>query len=302
MRDSPEFELLDALLRDVRLKAAFVVLGFMGPGRAVDLTGEGTIAIHYVQGGDCSITIGEQTFELRDGEMLVMPKGLSRTVGVGNFENSSPFAEFLPRVHADRIMTFSCGCPEGRIQVLGLSGCVDVLDVAAELLPVACVLPTSAALRQHLGALIAQVDADAPGAGALAVRLAEVVFIHAIRDVLVQRPEGTALAIASSDPHLARSLLAVRSDMARAWTVPQLAKAAGLSRSAFADLFSRTIGMAPMRFVRQWRMEEAKRRLREGEQVQVVANAVGYASAAAFSTAYKEVTGHAPSVREGGTA
>lgn len=300
MRDAPESGLLDRLLQQVRLRAAFIVVGQMGRGAFVDLPAEGSAALHYVRGGSCAIWIEGVCHELAPGDVLLMRRGLERKVGVGTMLSSTPFHAVVGELRSGRVARFAVGPGEGQIEVLGMAGCSSALDPGIALLPPVCVLHGSDALAGHIDALMAEVASEAPGASALAVRLAELVFIRAIRDVVLERPEGTALALAATEPRLARALLALQRDLAGRWTVPRLASAAGMSRSSFAELFSATLGASPMRFVRRWRMAEATQRLRSGAQVQEVAEAVGYESVAAFSVAFKEVVGAAPSSLKSG--
>ncbi|WP_234717007.1 helix-turn-helix domain-containing protein [Ensifer adhaerens] len=54
-------------------------------------------------------------------------------------------------------------------------------------------------------------------------------------------------------------------------------------------------GVGPLSYLTEWRMWLAERKLREGGQsVSMIAHSVGYASEAAFSTAYKRVMGRSP--------
>ena len=86
------------------------------------------------------------------------------------------------------------------------------------------------------------------------------------------------------------------------WTVAQLAKTAGLSRSAFFDRFTRTVGLPPMEYLLGWRMAVAKDLLRRHDvSVGEVAERVGYGSASTFSTAFSRHVGVPPGryAREG---
>jgi transcriptional regulator GlxA family with amidase domain len=68
--------------------------------------------------------------------------------------------------------------------------------------------------------------------------------------------------------------------LARSWTVAQLAKMAGLSRSAFFERFQRTVAMPPMEYLLAWRMAVAKDLLRRHDlSVGEVAERVGHGSA-----------------------
>ena len=76
----------------------------------------------------------------------------------------------------------------------------------------------------------------------------------------------------------------------------ELAKTAALSRSAFFDRFTRTVGLAPMEYLLAWRMAVARDLLRrEGLGVAQVAERVGFGSSSAFSTAFSRHVGRPPS-------
>jgi AraC-like DNA-binding protein len=95
--------------------------------------------------------------------------------------------------------------------------------------------------------------------------------------------------------HVAAALRAMHGDVRRCWTVAQLASVAGISRSVFADRFSRVVGMSPMHYLLHWRMALAKDALRAGTSpLAQVAFACGYQSVSAFSTAFSRIVGCSP--------
>ncbi len=87
----------------------------------------------------------------------------------------------------------------------------------------------------------------------------------------------------------------MHSDVRAAWTVADLAKLAGMSRSAFAARFSDLLGCAPMEYLLRWRMTLAQDALRRGGRpLDRVAEEIGYDSASAFSTAFRRRIGCSP--------
>ncbi|WP_312015939.1 helix-turn-helix transcriptional regulator [Bradyrhizobium sp. JYMT SZCCT0428] len=97
------------------------------------------------------------------------------------------------------------------------------------------------------------------------------------------------------DPALAGVLRALHSDVRAGWTVADLAKLAGMSRSAFAARFSETLGCAPMEYLSRWRMTLAQDALsRGGKSLDRLAEEMGYESASAFSTAFRRRVGCSP--------
>ncbi|RYF42914.1 MAG: AraC family transcriptional regulator [Comamonadaceae bacterium] len=134
------------------------------------------------------------------------------------------------------------------------------------------------------------------GGEAVLTRLADVLVIQAIRHWMQRDPAArTGWLGALQDPRIGRTLAAVHQDPARAWTLETLATEAALSRSAFAARFLRLLGVPPMNYLAQWRMEVASARLHEGgEGIASLAAELGYQSEAAFNRAFKRHTGSTP--------
>ncbi|MNY62189.1 HTH-type transcriptional regulator AppY [compost metagenome] len=84
--------------------------------------------------------------------------------------------------------------------------------------------------------------------------------------------------------------------MDRPWTVAELAKVAALSRSAFFERFTRTVGVPPMEYLLAWRMEIAKELLRDKDlSISEIAERLGYGSTSTFSVAFSRHVGQSPS-------
>ena len=125
-------------------------------------------------------------------------------------------------------------------------------------------------------------------------RLVEVLLVEALRWTSSENaPPGLLRGLA--DARIARAVREMHGNAARSWTVEQLAKKAGLSRSAFFEHFTRTVGVAPMEYLLAWRMAVAKDLLRTRElALDEVAERVGYKSASTFSIAFSRHVGQAP--------
>ena len=79
------------------------------------------------------------------------------------------------------------------------------------------------------------------------------------------------------------------------WTVAELASEVGMSRSAFALRFKAMVGVAPLEYLRRWRMLRARHALRRDScPVSTLARTLGYASESAFGNAFKSTFGHSP--------
>lgn len=130
----------------------------------------------------------------------------------------------------------------------------------------------------------------------------EVVLAHLLEVLLIEALRSTAGTTASpgllrglADERLAGAIRRMHERPAAVWTVAQLAREAGLSRSAFFERFSRAAGVAPMAYLLGWRMALAKDLLRrEALTVAEVAGRVGYGSASTFSVAFTRHVGLPP--------
>lgn len=135
-----------------------------------------------------------------------------------------------------------------------------------------------------------------PGSQEILARLAEMLFVEAVRGYIDALPgNATGWLAALRDPSLSRALSALHLRPARAWTAEELAKEACLSRSAFAEKFTSAIGLPPMSYLTRWRMLLAGQRLRESsDTLAQVAATVGYESEFSFSRAFARETGVTP--------
>jgi AraC-like DNA-binding protein len=141
----------------------------------------------------------------------------------------------------------------------------------------------------------ARQPAGGPAQPAMIARMAELLFIEGLREHLAAHPSADRLR-GSRDAAISRALALMEAELSRAWTTEDLAEAVGMSRSAFADRFTRVVGAPPMRYLGQRRLEEASRRLCEtGDLVANIAFSVGFESEAAFTRSFKRTYGSPPS-------
>jgi AraC-like DNA-binding protein len=153
------------------------------------------------------------------------------------------------------------------------------------------------ALHNTMQALASEMAEQAPGSEVVTTRLAEVLFIQALRAHIASevewRNKGWLRAI--FDPQVGAALSAVHDSVSTPWTVESLAAAATMSRSAFAVRFKELLGQTPLEYVTEWRMQKAMQLLQQRDKKLIdVARSVGYESDAAFSKAFKRVVGANP--------
>ncbi len=141
-----------------------------------------------------------------------------------------------------------------------------------------------------------EIAAGRPGSETVLAKLSELLFVEAVRRYAEVLPDGqTGWLAGLHEPYVARALALLHRDITRRWTVDDLSREVGLSRSALADRFIRLIGVPPMHYLANWRMQVATQKLRNtNASLAQIAAIVGYESEAAFSRAFKKAFSVAP--------
>lgn len=148
-----------------------------------------------------------------------------------------------------------------------------------------------------LEAMGREIAANRAGACGMVARLADVVAAQVIRAWAESCCAGdTGWLAAIRHPQIGRSLTAIHGSPNRDWTIEELAKIVGASRSSFAEKFTAILGVPPARYLAQVRMLKAQEMLAAGSvRLAEVAEQLGYESEASFSRAFKRIVGVAPS-------
>jgi AraC-like DNA-binding protein len=137
---------------------------------------------------------------------------------------------------------------------------------------------------------------DLPGGQTVLTRLADILFIQAIRSYIARLPDhqgGWLQALCT--PGISVALSLIHRHPERDWTVSSLAQHASMSRSSFAARFTQLVGVPPLRYLVNWRMNKAVELLHDKQlTVKEVAIQVGYSSEVVFSQVFKRWSGCPP--------
>ena len=239
-----------------------------------------------LQQGDCVLSakpVADVFFSEPDVEAVLSDDAFKAAHSVaGELRLGDPGQEPATRVSGGRIV-----CNAANADLL--------LELLPRFIHVRATDDIAARLRA-LVSIIREETADMrPGRDAILSRLIEVMLIEMLRcESATWFPHVSVLG-GLSDPQLARALAAIHADVGRGWTVVELAQRAGMSRSVFARRFSEAVGTAPVEYLLRWRMALAKDALLHGGKLDEIAAQVGYKSASAFSTAFRQRVGCPPS-------
>jgi AraC-like DNA-binding protein len=151
-------------------------------------------------------------------------------------------------------------------------------------------------LRWSVEHLMQELHDPKPGGALVADHLAHLMLVQALRVHLAEgMHQRVGWLFALADKQMSAAINAMHEAPAHAWTLQELGKRAGMSRSSFALKFKTTVGVSPMEYLTRWRMLVAGERLvHSRERSSVIARSLGYESEAAFSTAFRRVMGASP--------
>lgn len=140
-----------------------------------------------------------------------------------------------------------------------------------------------------------EMASNAPGSEAVVTRLTDALLAQALRLCLTEADRAAGAATAVSNPRIARALRMIREHPDRHWTVPKLAAAASMSRSAFAERFRLATGETPMQSLTRFRMARAAEYLRSSQAgVREIARLTGYDSEVSVTKAFRRQFGTTP--------
>jgi AraC-like DNA-binding protein/mannose-6-phosphate isomerase-like protein (cupin superfamily) len=154
----------------------------------------------------------------------------------------------------------------------------------------------SALITSTVREILLLADTATPGTELMLGRLMELLFVEVVRRYASRLPPGAQGWFAAlNDRIVGRALRSIHHDPARRWTVDELAREAGTSRSVLSERFTSLLGQPPVNYLTAWRMQLAAERLRNTDSsLAAIAAGVGYQSEAAFNRAFKRFAGLAP--------
>lgn len=285
------------------------VVALLRPSTAVakPITGRGRWGVRYAANDAPGFTIilqgvcwiafeGQEPLRLQKGDFLLLPS----TPAFALSSHRDGECKLTEPVNA----AVRHGDQKGEADFVSLGGTFRIEQVNAPLLlallPGFIHIPASEGRTGRLGRVIELIMDECaendPGKKMILERLLEVLLVEALRWRRIdQETVAAGLLDGMRDPTLARVLRAMHADVRLGWTVSELAKLAGMSRSAFAARFAGTLGCGPIEYLARWRMALAKDALMHGaKSLDRIADEIGYESASAFSTAFRRRLGCSP--------
>jgi len=298
---------MDPLTDVIRLlRPATVLLGSLSGsgGWGVRVPQQPGPTFYFVMEGECWFqTEGTVPLALKQGDYILSARPRTDTfLSEPGVETPLSDTRFKAEHAVDGEVRVGDGSLAPATRILGgLIRCEPAnADLLIDLLPGLVHVPASEQAGARLRALVSLIRDEADdlraGRDAILGRLIEVMLIETLRREAPAWSSRAGLLGGLAHPQLAQALAHIHADVARGWTVGDLARNVGMSRSVFARRFAEAVGVAPVEYLLGWRMALAKDALmRGGGTLQEIALAVGYQSASAFSTAFSHRVGCPPS-------
>lgn len=258
---------------------------------------------HLIVEGRCWARFTEdEPLELVAGDVLVLPHGEAHLLGSGM--NHGPLAA------KDAVQL---KLPDlGKVRYGGHGASTEIVcgwfayerDVAQPMMaPLprmfrTCIRtrPSGVWLEESVRYAVREASSGTPGSSAISDKLAELLFVEALRGfVEALPPQPTSWLAGLRDPLVGRCIALLHQRPERDWTVAALARALSVSRTVLAERFVMLTGIPPIQYLTQWRLALAAHLLRRGRLgIARVAEQVGYDSEAAFCRAFKREYGVPP--------
>lgn len=255
------------------------------------------IIFHFLTEGRAYARLPDGAPEhLSAGDIVILPHGDAHFVGNGSPERPvDSFVVFAKNLTeglkvaryggGGEITRFVCGfmACEPRLSEVFLAGLPPILKVrvANE--------PSGQWLAHSVRFTVDQAGASSAGSGLVLSKLSEVLFVEALRCYInTISADRIGWLAGARDPVIGRALALLHKEPSHPWSIPDLAKRTGLSRTRLVERFRHFLGESPMAYLKQWRLKLGAEMLQSTEQsVAEIAEAVGYGSESAFNRAFR---------------
>lgn len=298
---------LSQILNSLKLRGSIYFHTSFSPPWAVEVPAFGNVArFHMAMRGGCWLAVAglERPLRLSTGDLAVIPHGAAHVLSDEPGRPATHVDQVVRQTGYDGDGALYFGGPDEEQSCKLFCGHFEFEEGSVhpilEALPAVIHVPNTQTMNAFwleavMRFVASEVHASMPGSDAIIHRLTEIIFIQVVRTFVDQQGDRAGCLAAVLNPKLGRSMSQIHLAPERQWTVEALAREAGMSRTVFADRFSALVGMTPLAYVTHWRMERARREIRETELPLIdIAERIGYSSEAAFNRAFKRQFNQTP--------
>lgn len=272
---------------------------------AFGVTPDGFGHFHLIEAGDCWFRLPSRPkpIKLEPGDLMLLLHGSRYTMSGDVSTPAIPLTEIVGDSHGSirTRLAYGGGGPTtqvicGSFEFLGPQAHVFLSAFPKWIRVQAHSGNASEWLRTTLQYLQREIRSSEMGADLIITSLVDVLFVQAVRTWLAVQPSRAGGWLgALRDPAIGVALGLIHASPQERWTAPRLAREVGMSRSPFCARFAALVGVPPMTYLKQWRLQLATRVLQNPAlTLSAVTEHVGYESVEAFSRAFRRQFGIAP--------
>ena len=262
------------------------------------------VIYHFLIEGSGVVRVADgSTLKLESGDVIVLPHGDAHRMTSKEGVREAQTPAMIAKLEARDLKTLQAG-GGGKVArfVCGYMACDPLLCR-----PILTGLPS--AFKVNLRAdrsgrwlehsilhLVEEAGSGHAGSEAMLAKLSEALFVDTLRRYIAGLPQKEIGWLAGArDPVVGKSLSLLHRRAQHPWTMAELAREVGLSRSALVERFTRYLSEPPMAYLMRWRLQLAARVLiATTRSVAEIASDIGYESEQSFNRAFKREFGLPP--------
>lgn len=301
-------DVLTDVLSNLRLRGRmYFRTEFVGSWGVTLPADRNTIRIHLVVQGQCWVSVDgdNEPILLREGDFALVPHGAGQTLSDSPCADAVSLETLLNAGKLGDDGIFRHGTSESKQQarlVCGFCSFDEELNHPLFVgLPPVLVMGqnftgSSPWLAEAVRVITMEANLDGIGGSAVINRLMEVLFIQGIRHQCdMNSSPSIPYLFAITDNNLKPVIEAMHEHPEREWTLSKLAKLSCMSRGRFAQRFKDMLGQSPMQYLTDWRLQKAKRLLKETNlSIAEVGFRSGYQSLPSFTRRFGKQFGISP--------
>ena len=303
---SPPHDAVSDILRSFGVRTTIFCVSELRAPWGLEIPDEPVAKFHIVLSGRALVHFADMSIVLAEGDLIVLPRGTEHTLVDDDRTQPAPLAQLIDDYGLDDGLRLRYG-GSGRLTRLLCGGfCMNegIPDSTLRLFPNVLHAPFAEApwLASLLADLNQESESGRPGASAIVAKIADVFLAQALRVWLLDAHwDRLADPRRMLEGPIAKAVSALETRPSEPWSLDELARHVGLSRSALAMKFRAGIGESPIRYLSRVRLRQAAYELAGGRlTLHEVARRAGYGTDAAFAKAFKRHFGKPPGAyREG---
>jgi AraC-like DNA-binding protein len=244
----------------------------------------GSVSLCMVVQGRKRVRVGSVDYFYDPFHYLVMKRGLRFQAEILQASSERPFLSFVLQVQPDLVTEVY----EKMNRLIPELFCIEPARPVSDVYVTALDQPLVSTVQRFLLALDSVFERE---------MLAPMYLREIVYRLLWSKQRTLLLESAAREVQgntISAAISFMKQEMQRPLSVGDLAKAVSMSESGFAHTFKETMGVSPLQFLKQLRMEQASKLLLSGSNVHEAADKIGYISQSHFIAEFKRYFGESP--------